>query len=116
MPAVSIFVRPDEKSNRKQCGAGRDDHKNENQQTAEIFLLRSLAYFALRCRPNCQPIKREDHSSECIPTCNARTPELKTSVADQEHRHTGSQSGGEAMARVLTPGEIGNAHVNGLLS
>ena len=34
MPAISIFVRPDEKSNRKQCGAGRDDHKNENQQAA----------------------------------------------------------------------------------
>ena len=40
MPAVSIFVCADEKSYRKQCDARRDDHKNENQQTAQIFLLR----------------------------------------------------------------------------
>ena len=110
------LVNADEKYDCTQRCEGGHHNKKKDKQTAQIFLLRSLAYFALRCRPNCQPIKREDHNSERIPTCNARTPELKTSVVGQEHRHTGSQSQCEAMARVLTPDEIGNAHVNGLLS
>src|SRR5262245_14433978 len=61
MAAALIFVRSDEKSDGKQRSAGRDHDKNENQQTAQIFLLSSLSYFPLRRGPNYQPIKSENH-------------------------------------------------------
>jgi hypothetical protein len=85
MPAALIFVLSDEKSHGKQRSAGSDHDKNENQQTAQIFLFSSLTYFALRRGPNYEPIKSENHCSECIPTRNGCTPEPKTAARDKEY-------------------------------
>ena len=76
----------------------------------------SFAYFALRCRQNCHPIKRKDNDSDCIPTCNRRTPEPKMSPHGKEHRRTGGQSQNEAMPRVLPRNKIDKAHVSDWLS
>src|SRR5215813_10451997 len=111
MPATLIFVRSDEKSNGKQCSAGRDHDKNENQQTAQIFLLRSLAYFALRRGPNYQPIKSENHCSERIPTRNGCTPEPKTAARGKEYHDPCEHSQDETSARILTPERSCNAHL-----
>ena len=76
----------------------------------------SFAYFALRCRQNCRPIKRKDNDSDCIPTCNCCTPEPKMSRASKEYQRTGGQSQTEAMPRVLTRNKIDKAHVSDRLS
>jgi hypothetical protein len=102
----------DEKSDCEQ-GSGRSDHdKKENQEAAEILLLRYFAYFAVRCRQICRPIKRKDNDSDCIPTCNCGTPEPKMSPCDKENQRTGGQSDPEAMPRVLARNKIDKAHVN----
>ncbi len=51
------LVNADEKYDCTQRCEGGHHNKNKDKQTAQIFLLRSLAYFALRHRPNCHPIK-----------------------------------------------------------
>jgi hypothetical protein len=76
------------------------------------LLLRYLAYFAVRCRQNCRPIKRKDNDSDCIPTCNCRTPEPKMSPCDKENQRTGGQSDPEAMPRILARNKIDKAHVS----
>src|SRR5262245_6599830 len=100
MPATLIFVRSDEKSNGKQRSAGGNHDKNENQQTAQIFLLSSLAYFALRRGPNCQPIKGENRRSERIPTRNGCTPEPKTAARGKEYHNPCDHSQHETPACV----------------
>jgi hypothetical protein len=113
MPAALILVRPNKKSNRKQRGAGGDHDKNKNQQTAQIFLLSSLAYFALRCRPNYKPIKQEDHASERIPSCDGCTPEPKTLASGKKYHDSGGHSQDETMACVLMPDKSCHAHLSG---
>jgi hypothetical protein len=116
MPARLPLVRVDKKTNRKKCGAGGGHDKKKNQEAAEILLLRYFAYFAVRCRQNYRPIKRKDNDSDCIPTCNCRTPESKMSSHGKEHRRTGGQSQAEAMPGVLPRNKIDKAHVSGWLS
>jgi len=111
MPANLIFVRSDEKSDSKQCSAGRHHDKNENQQTAQIFLLRSLAYFALRRGPDYQPIKNENHCSERIPTGNGCTPEPKTAARGKEYYDPCDHSQHETSARIARPDKSCNAHL-----
>src|SRR5439155_8292744 len=72
MPVRLTPFHADEKSDSEQrSGCGHHDEK-ENQEATEILLLRYLAYFALRCRHYCHPIKRKDNDSDCIPTSNRR--------------------------------------------
>ena len=116
MAATLTFVCLNEKSNRKQCGARGDHDKNENQKPAEILLLGYLPYFALRCGQDYHPVKGKDNDSDCVPTCNCRTPGPKISPRGNENRHTGGQSQDEAMPCVLPRNKIDNAHVSGWLS
>ena len=51
------LVNADEKYDCTQRCKGGHHNKKKDKQTAQIFLLRSLPYFALRHRPNCHPIK-----------------------------------------------------------
>ena len=106
----------DEKSDCEQRSGSGDHDKKENQEAAEILLLRYLANFALRCRQNCRPIKRNDNDSDCIPTRNCRTPDPKMPPRGKENRRTGGQSQDEAMTRVLPRNKIDKAHVSDCLS
>src|SRR5205814_4474960 len=75
MPIRLALLHADEKCDCEQSsGCGHHD-KEKNQEPAEILLLRYFAYFALWCRQNCDPIKRKDNDSDCIPTRNRCTSE-----------------------------------------
>ncbi len=116
MPVRLTPFHADEKSDSEQrSGCGHHDEK-ENQEATEILLLRYLAYFALRCRHYCHPIKRKDNDSDCIPTCNCRAPDTKMSPRGKENRRTGGQSQPEAMPRILTRNKIDKAHLSGSFS
>src|SRR5437764_10501733 len=115
-PSVWLFFTLTRKSDCEQSsGCGHHD-KEKNQEPAEILLLRYFAYFALRCRQNCHPIKRKDNDSDCIPTRNRCTPEPKMFAHGKERRRTGGQSHEEAMPCVLPRYKIDDAHVSDWLS
>lgn len=111
MPAGLSFVYPDQKSDGKQRGTGGDHGKQKNEEPAQIFLLRSLAYVAVGCHQNHHPGKRENNNGERVPACNQCTCQAKMCARGKEYRRAGSQSQHETMTRVLTTNKINNAHL-----
>lgn len=111
MPVGLTLVCADEKSDREKRGTGGDYNKKKNEEAAQIFLLRSLAHFALRRRQNRQPIEREDDDSKRVPTCNCCAREQNMSAQSNECRRTRDQPQGETMVRVQMYGNMSNAHL-----
>src|SRR4029453_1125170 len=111
MSASLPLMHTDEKPDRKERGTGGGHDKKKNKQAAQILLLRQLAYFAQWRRQNCEPIKCENHQSECIPTGNCCTREPKISVRNKEYHDASGQSQNEAMACIWAADKIDNSHL-----
>jgi hypothetical protein len=75
------------------------------------LLLSQLANLALWCSQDCDPIKRENNDSECVPSSNCCTREPKVASQCKEYRRTGGESQDQALARIRTADNIDNAHL-----